>query len=408
MKGDPKVLMVCTRDFSMGDNGRNKVLSTYLQCISTVGKVDVLVFDEIADEKKFRLKFPYVGRLGHSKNGMLSVLVAVILSLLKNRSINSGFFSNNSAATSLLREWINKNNYEIVYVDTVRLFDVVSLSNVQGTKTLLDMDDLYSKRYEQASGNNYDVLGYWANRLPGYLVKIGNGIARLLLQRESRLLEFEEVNAAKAVDYVTLVSKAEAQYLSKRASIHAFDFPMSINLSEYSWKPRVPKQPVSMVFVGSPKLPQNKLTLDVICEFCEINKDAAFTITVVGDVTGFVTSCYDKRILFAGFVDDLYKYLSGFDCFFAPIFFGTGVKTKLLEAAAVGLPIITTFKGVEGTELSSSCFIFDNIKDIDLLKITNFVAERKDDDIKAQQKYIEQHFGYESCVNRIKVIFNLE
>ena len=45
---------------------------------------------------------------------------------------------------------------------------------------------------------------------------------------------------------------------------------------------------------------------------------------------------------FAGYVDDLEGELRQYRGFVAPITTGTGVKTKVLDAMAVGLPVVAT------------------------------------------------------------------
>jgi len=52
-----------------------------------------------------------------------------------------------------------------------------------------------------------------------------------------------------------------------------------------------------------------------------------------------------------GFVDDLYEFLSSCDIAIVPLKRGSGVKLKILDYMAVGLPIVTTKKGAEGLEL---------------------------------------------------------
>lgn len=56
----------------------------------------------------------------------------------------------------------------------------------------------------------------------------------------------------------------------------------------------------------------------------------------------------DAPVRFLGYVDDLFDELCRGRVFLAPITMGTGVKTKVLEAMAAGLPVVSTPLGVEG------------------------------------------------------------
>lgn len=54
---------------------------------------------------------------------------------------------------------------------------------------------------------------------------------------------------------------------------------------------------------------------------------------------------------FSGYAADLPAKLRGFRGFVAPITTGTGVKTKTLDAMAVGLPVVATTLGVSGLDV---------------------------------------------------------
>jgi glycosyltransferase involved in cell wall biosynthesis len=67
-------------------------------------------------------------------------------------------------------------------------------------------------------------------------------------------------------------------------------------------------------------------------------------------------------IVFRGYVDDLDGALRGARVFVAPIVSGSGVKTKVLEAMAVGLPVVSTTRGIDGlaVEDGEECFVEDD------------------------------------------------
>ena len=51
---------------------------------------------------------------------------------------------------------------------------------------------------------------------------------------------------------------------------------------------------------------------------------------------------------FVGAVDDIREPLSRYSVFLAPILTGSGVRVKLLEAFAAGIPVVSTRLGAEG------------------------------------------------------------
>jgi glycosyltransferase involved in cell wall biosynthesis len=55
-----------------------------------------------------------------------------------------------------------------------------------------------------------------------------------------------------------------------------------------------------------------------------------------------------ERIELRGFVEDVREPLSRYDVFVCPILSGSGMRVKLLEAFAAGIPVVSTKLGAEG------------------------------------------------------------
>ncbi len=58
----------------------------------------------------------------------------------------------------------------------------------------------------------------------------------------------------------------------------------------------------------------------------------------------------DKNIIYAGFVDDISVYFKGADIFINPIQDGGGIKTKLVEALAYDMNVVSTTNGAIGVD----------------------------------------------------------
>jgi len=59
----------------------------------------------------------------------------------------------------------------------------------------------------------------------------------------------------------------------------------------------------------------------------------------------------EKNVLACGFVENLFEFLSLADVALVPLKHGGGVKVKVLDYLGMGLPIISTKKGVEGLDV---------------------------------------------------------
>jgi glycosyltransferase involved in cell wall biosynthesis len=58
----------------------------------------------------------------------------------------------------------------------------------------------------------------------------------------------------------------------------------------------------------------------------------------------------EQHIILPGFLPDISLYWEGTDCFIHPVTRGAGIKTKLVEALAHGLPCVTTQAGLRGLD----------------------------------------------------------
>ncbi len=78
------------------------------------------------------------------------------------------------------------------------------------------------------------------------------------------------------------------------------------------------------------------------------------------------------NIIYLGFVDDLYKFLKAADVAIVPILKGGGTRIKILDYMCVGLPIVSTRKGIEGIDAINyeSAIIVDSVNEkfVDAIK----------------------------------------
>lgn len=80
--------------------------------------------------------------------------------------------------------------------------------------------------------------------------------------------------------------------------------------------------------------------------------DLEFDIIGAGLPTTFMERFRHKNLHFRGFVDDLEPYRQTATIFVAPLFSGSGMKLKIVEGLASGLPIVTSSYGAEGIDIN--------------------------------------------------------
>jgi polysaccharide biosynthesis protein PslH len=109
----------------------------------------------------------------------------------------------------------------------------------------------------------------------------------------------------------------------------------------------------SLVFVGYMSTPSN---IDAITYFHSQIYDTLkrrfpdLKLFVVGQdpPPTFRELAKDPSIIVTGFVDDVRPYVARGSVVIAPFVSGTGIKNKILEAMAMGKPVVTTSVGVRG------------------------------------------------------------
>lgn len=76
-----------------------------------------------------------------------------------------------------------------------------------------------------------------------------------------------------------------------------------------------------------------------------------FDIAGIGLSEKFKNKYSSPNVHYLGFVDDLEPLRQSATLFIAPLFSGSGMKLKIIEGLASGLPIVTTHIGAEGIEI---------------------------------------------------------
>ncbi len=82
------------------------------------------------------------------------------------------------------------------------------------------------------------------------------------------------------------------------------------------------------------------------------NKIPGANLTITGDHLGLPLP-KATNINLTGFVNDIRPLIAQSTCSVVPILSGGGTRLKILEAIALGSPVITTTKGAEGLDLDA-------------------------------------------------------
>ena len=113
------------------------------------------------------------------------------------------------------------------------------------------------------------------------------------------------------------------------------------------------REPLTMLFVGSFRHDPNRVAVDwfvrEVMPYILARRPTARLVIAGSDPPPAHTYADDEgRLEMLGFVDDVRGPLSRYGVFVCPILSGSGVRVKLLEAFAAGIPVVSTIVGAEG------------------------------------------------------------
>jgi glycosyltransferase involved in cell wall biosynthesis len=174
-----------------------------------------------------------------------------------------------------------------------------------------------------------------------------------------RALRFER-QALRGFDAVQVCTRANRQYLES----FAWDSPpieegyrAGIDVARYEFH-QDGREPDTMLFVGNFKHPPNQSALEwfareVLPKVRECRPRARLIAVGAQAPEGFRESLAGPGVEFVGAVEDIREAMARYAVFLAPILSGSGVRVKLLEAFAAGIPVVSTALGAEGLTADS-------------------------------------------------------
>jgi glycosyltransferase involved in cell wall biosynthesis len=174
----------------------------------------------------------------------------------------------------------------------------------------------------------------------------------------------------------------------------------------------IPPESVIIAFHGPGNSTHNRESVKMIARTAtELSDLDKIKFLIIGDGYAkeeIIGKNKETSFIFAGFLDKerMYDILRGSDIYFCPIARGSlgGTKTKITEAAMLGLPVVTNSLGAMGYDKRCMPFLCDD----DMAKsITNLFISRDFESLgKKCQEYIIRNYSYSRSLSFYAYLFS--
>jgi glycosyltransferase involved in cell wall biosynthesis len=239
-----------------------------------------------------------------------------------------------------LRRRLRTGDIDVLHADQITMAQYLGVGRQLGLRTVFD-----------AHNAVWELVRDLAARQP-------NPAFRIASEVEWRLLKRFEGHACRASDLTLAVSAHDRDALASAAGgpMHAEVVPIGIEARDRQPVP-VPADASHVLSIATMHYPPNAEAVrwfrDAIWPIVQAD-DARATFDVVGprppaDLVDW--GAQDPRVTIHGYVEDVAALYADAAVFVVPLRSGSGVRVKVLEAMAAGVPVVSTSIGIEGLEV---------------------------------------------------------
>lgn len=245
---------------------------------------------------------------------------------------------------------------DVIFTEMIRTCTYFDAFKDSEALMLANLDDLLSVRYlrqSEMSECKANMAGSYSNKLPPLIAKFINTsvFKRIVLRLEAERCQKWEKEIYKLYDFSLMTSDRESKILNdKMEGEKAKTLSVGIDYNYYSEKLNLKRDEKGLSFLGNFDVAANQDTLDMIIKDVLPYIQSDYNFYIIGKCPYWITDKYkvNTKLHFCGRVDDVRMYIKKTSIFLAPISYGTGVKTKIVEAMAMNMPVITNSVGAEG------------------------------------------------------------
>ena len=330
----------------------------------------------------FLKKNDQIKQITFQKNMQLNLL-SFIESIIKKKAYQSMRFYDRNIK-NFIQKLINKNNYQTIIFESI--FTTIYLNKLEfkkTTKTILRAHNVEHKIWEDLAKNK-TLKKFIFLFLATQIQKIENKIPKYL-------------------DYIFTLSKIDETYFKNRFPKKTFNIPVTFQIKNKTEK----KIKNSIFHLGSMDWKPNQEGVDWFLKNVRPTLEKQnIKIFIAGkNMPKQYFNYKNENTIIEGRIKNAEAYIKNKEILFVPLFSGSGIRIKILEAMALGIPVVSTSKGAQGIPFTNgeNILIADNSHTfkqaiIDLIKNKNLAKKISDNG----KKLITTYFSDKVVINKLK------
>lgn len=265
--------------------------------------------------------------------------------LFKNGSYNVQRFHARAMEVKIV-ETLNSTEFDVVILES--LFSTPYLKVIQSNfhgKVYLRSHNIEFKIWEDIKNNS------------------SNPLKKVYLNKLFKDIKKYEIETLSNIDGILTISEADANFYRSLSTIPIETISLALSnnqtlendfsgtdifhLGGMNWEPN--KEAVKRLIRLFPSIKESVSTLK---------------LHIIGKGTDRLAEKCDDSILFEGFVDHIDTHCTEIGILVTPIVSGSGIRIKILEMMALGIPVITTTKGAQGIDVTNhKCLVIADSDD---------------------------------------------
>lgn len=226
-----------------------------------------------------------------------------------------------------------------------------------------------------------------------YAKSLSNPILKPIVLMHAKRFQKEEISMMRNADFCTAVTHEELEFVKQYSK--CFVLENGIDVKEFNFSKKE-EFAYNLLFVGNftyfPNIKAIKFFHSQV-----FKKLDAFWLTVVGK-KGNRQGVNDERVTFKDFVEDLKVEYNKADIFVFPVEIGGGTNFKVLEAMALGVPIVAfpqRLSGLKAEEGKHFLGASDSEQFVSQIKKLSEDKDLRSSLTRNARKLVEENFSWE-------------